>query len=127
MKQDNEIFVRVRKGNRVIEDMALSAAKANIHRGWKIEDLRYDELGRPINAEPNKPLEDLIVKEPEQKFVEIDLGLDTEPENVETDNSGVVDTIKKMRSKKKLQEIIDGDDPQELKEAAKERLTELNK
>lgn len=130
--KDNEIFVRVRKGNRVIEDMALSAAKENIHRGWKIEDIRYDEYGRKVEAEPSQKLSVLIdANKVKSEMEKGDFFGNPVPEVnssiSESDNTEEIASISRMRSKKKLQEIIDGDEPQDFKEAAQERLNELNK
>ena len=83
-RNDHKIFVRVvGPNNKGVNDMSLAAAKRLYHNGWRIEDPRFDEQGRPVKIEEAVKEVEAVIKaefEEPQAEAEADAGPEPEPE-----------------------------------------------
>jgi len=121
MLKDNQIFVRIVKQEKVKEDVSLAAAKKLIHKGWEIEDPRFDSRGRLREVKEEVDLPEPII---ETEMV-TDEELEREAE-LEVIDEGL-DLVKKKRSVKALEDIIKNYSEYEpVVEAAKTKIEKIN-
>jgi len=115
MLKDNQIFVRIVKQEKVKEDVSLAAAKKLIHKGWEIEDPRFDSRGRLREVK-----EEVDLPEP---IIETEMVTDEELEVIDEG----LDLVKKKRSVKALEDIIKNYSEYEpVVEAAKTKIEKIN-
>jgi len=147
-KNDNKVFVRVVKGAKVVNDIALSAAKRLIHKGWEIESPLFDKFGRPLDEypEPTEQLSATTDDAPEMEYQPSELTLmnqqanelelDDAPEVFTTDAGISNDEITELKAKagrarsaKSVELLIDeyGGIDADLDAYFQERIEKLNK
>jgi len=110
-KHDNKKFVRIAKGNKVQNDVALSAAKRLVHKGWSIESDQYDQNGFPrqqhieqdIPVANIQPFAESKADQTDEQDVEVFEASEPEIDQDELDEIKTI--IMRARSKSKLEAL----------------------